>query len=93
MIRVLATIVLPLLLPTLIYVLWLKAAQRTPLASSAVWRALPWPWLLGTGIVLAALTLYAIGARLGGSPEGQYVPPQWVGGKIVPGHIEPPAQR
>jgi Family of unknown function (DUF6111) len=93
MIRFLATIILPLLLPTLLYVLWLVAAQRVPLAGSAAWRALPWPWLLGVGIVLAALTLYVIGARIGGSPVGHYVPPQWIGGKIVPGHIEPPAQR
>ena len=93
MTRFLATIILPLLLPTLLYVVWLLAAQRMRLASSAAWRALPWPWLVASGIVLAALMLYVIGTRSGGAPQGVYVPPQWIGGKIVPGHIEPPAQR
>lgn len=91
MIRIFATIVLPLLLPTVLYVLWLMAAQRMRLGSSAAWRALPWPWLVATGVVLAALMLYVVGTRIGGTPQGHYVPPRWIGGKIVPGHIEPPA--
>jgi hypothetical protein len=95
MIRVLATIILPLLLPTALYVLWLALARRAAFAGPAPWRALPWPWLVGVGVVLAALMLYVIGTRIGGAPQGLYVPPQWIGGKVIPGHVEspPPAQR
>jgi hypothetical protein len=92
MLRILATIILPLLLPTILYVVWLVAARRMPLASSGRWRTLPWPWLAGIGVLLAAAMLYIIDARIGGSAQGVYVPPQWIGGKIVPGHVEPPAR-
>ena len=90
MLRILATIVVPLLLPTILYVLWLVASQRLRLADPAPWRALPWPWLAGAGVLLAAAMLYIIGARIGGAHQGVYVPPQWIGGKIIPGHVEPP---
>jgi hypothetical protein len=95
MLRILATIILPLLLPTILYVLWLAAVRRLPLAGALPWRALPWPWLAGAGVLLAAAMLYAVGTRVGGERQGIYVPPQWIGGKIVPGHIEPtaPAQK
>ena len=93
MIRILFTIVVPLLLPTLVYLLWLAAARRAVLAAPAPWRALPWPWLVGAGLALAAAMLYLIGTRLGGSAQGVYVPPQYIDGRIVPGHVEPPANR
>jgi hypothetical protein len=89
MLRITATIIVPLLLPTFLYLLWLVAVRHLPLASAAPWRALPWPWLAGAGLVLAAAMLYAVGTRVGGMGQGVYVPPQWIGGKIVPGHVEP----
>lgn len=91
MLRILATIIVPLLLPTILYLLWLAAARHLSLANAAPWRSLPWPWLAGAGVVLAAAMLYAIGTRVGGAHQGIYVPPQWIDGKIVPGHIEPAA--
>jgi hypothetical protein len=92
MIRVLLTVVLPLLLPTALYLLWLLAAQRLPLAAPGPWRASP--WLVGIGLALVAAMLYFIGARVGGSPQGVYVPPRYIGGEVVPGHVvPPPAQR
>lgn len=93
MIRILLTVVLPLLLPTLVYFLWLMAAQRAPLGAAAHWRAVPWPWLVGIGLLLVAAMLYFIGTRIGGSPMGIYVPPQYIDGKVVPGHVVPPSQR
>jgi hypothetical protein len=91
MIRVLLTVVLPLLLPTLVYLLWMAAAQRAPRDAAAQWRALP--WLVGIGLVLVAGMLYFIGTRVGGEPQGVYVPPRYVDGEIVPGHVVPPAAK
>ncbi len=88
MTRILLTIVLPLLLPTLVYVLWLAATRRAALAGPAPWQALPWVWLVGAGVALAALLLFIIGVHVG-SPEGTYVPPRYIDGRVVPGHIVP----
>jgi Family of unknown function (DUF6111) len=93
MLRSLAAIALPLLLPAAVYLLWLAAARRLRPAGVSRSRSLPWPWLVGAGLVLAALTLYALGTGFGGAGQGTYVPPRWVGGKIIPGHIVPPALR
>jgi hypothetical protein len=93
MTRILLTIAVPLLLPTLLYLLWLAAARRTVLAAPAPWRALPWPWLVGAGVALAAVMLYLVGTRIGGSPRGVYVPPQYIDGRVVPGHVVPPPAR
>ena len=83
---------MPLLLPTVIYLLWLAAARRAALAAPAPWRALPWAWLAGVGVALAAAMLYLIGTRIGGSPQGVYVPPKYIDGRVVPGHVVPPAR-
>jgi hypothetical protein len=93
MIRILLTIVLPLLLPTALYLVWLVAARRVEFAAPGPWRALPWPWLLAVGLALAAVVLFVVGTRIGGSPQGVYVPPKYIDGKVVPGHVEPPASR
>lgn len=93
MTRILLTVVLPLLLPTLLYLLWLLAAQRASLAAPAQWRALPWPWLVGIGLVLVAAMLYFIGTRVGGEAQGVYVPPRYIDGRIVPGHVVPPSAK
>lgn len=87
--RILLTFLLPLLLPTMIYVAWLYTARPGQYAAPTPWRALPWPWLVAAGLGLMALMLYGMGARLGGEPEGTYVPPHVVDGRVVPGHIVP----
>ena len=87
MIRILLTIVLPLLLPTLLYLLWLTASRRAAWAAPAPWRDMPWVWLAAAGIVLAALLLFFINVRVGS--QGAYVPPKYIDGRIVPGHVVP----
>jgi hypothetical protein len=91
MTRIALTVLLPLLLPTLLYVLWLAMARpahqvRLPPVER---RALPWPWLLAIGLGLAALVLYRAESRLSGATEGVYVPPKYVDGQVVPGHLVP----
>ncbi len=85
--RILLSIVLPFLLPTLFYAAWLFLTRRL---EGIGWTSFPWPWLAGSGIALAALFLYVVNVHFGQAPQGTYVPPQWIDGKVVPGHLEPP---
>jgi len=93
MLRVFFTIVLPLALPTALYLLWMRIAQRAPRGpqdgESVRWAALPWVWLGGAGVLLLALVLFVVTVHFGTSQPGIYVPPRWENGKIVPGHVVP----
>jgi hypothetical protein len=88
MLRVFLTIVLPLLLPTALYLLWVAVlGSREGVAMS--WVAVPWIWLAGAGVILLTIVLFVVTVHFGSSQEGVYVPPRWEGGRIVPGHVEP----
>jgi len=88
MLRVLLTIVLPLLLPTALYLFW--ATTLRPARNEAIfWWALPWLWLAGAGVALLAIVLLIVTVHFGTPQEGIYVPPRWENGHIVPGHMEP----
>jgi ABC-type phosphate transport system auxiliary subunit len=87
--RVALTILLPLLLPTILYVLWAAAAgRRQPVGTSALGQGVPWLWLAAGGIILAAIMLIIVNVGVG-APEGTYVPPHVVDGQVVPGHVLP----
>ena len=92
--RVLLTIVLPLILPTALYLIWVTTLRRqsSPDADSR-WTALPWVWLAGAGLVLLAIVLFVVTVHFGAPQQGVYVPPRWQNGHIVPGHIEPQPSR
>ena len=87
--RVLLTIVLPLLLPTVMYLLWVTTLRPARRDGATLCRALPWVWLAGAGIALLAIVLFVVTVHFGGRQEGVYVPPRWENGHVVPGHIEP----
>ena len=89
MLRVFFTIVLPLLLPTALYLVWLRIAHRSQQDGAVHWVALPWLWLAGAGALLLALVLFVVTVHFGTSTPGTYVPPRWEDGRIVPGHVEP----
>jgi hypothetical protein len=89
MLRVFATIVLPLLLPTLIYLLWVRIADPAQQGRPVRWAALPWVWLAGAGTVLLILVLLVVNLRFGTEQPGVYVPPRYEGGRILPPHIDP----
>jgi len=106
MLRVFLTIVLPLVLPTALYLVWLRVAhwlpggspQGSPPAQSqpgewVQWAALPWVWLAAAGALLLALMLFVVTVHFGTAQPGTYVPPRWENGRIVPGHIEPTRDR
>jgi 4-amino-4-deoxy-L-arabinose transferase-like glycosyltransferase len=86
--RVFLTIILPLELPTALYVLWAVSAGRVDMAAAAPWRELPWTWLGAIGVVLVVAVL-AYAVEFGGTKEGTYVPPHLENGHVVPGHVAP----
>jgi hypothetical protein len=87
--RVFLTIVLPLALPTVLYLLWLRAARWTESGGAVRWQGMPWIWLVGAGVLLLAAVLLTITVHFGTQQSGVYVPPHLRDGQIVPGHIEP----
>ena len=89
MFRVGLTIVLPLILPTGLYLLWIAAlgAPRDSAASAST--AVPWAWLAAAGAVLLAIVLVVVTVGFGTAQQGSYVAPRWQNGRIIPGHIEP----
>lgn len=51
--RILLTYVVPIVLPTALYFLWLNLLRRSGKATAAV--QVPWVMLLGAGVLLAAV--------------------------------------
>jgi hypothetical protein len=89
MIRKLLTVVLPLVLPLLLYFGYAYLAQRRAGANGTAappWHKGPWPILLlaGAGLMFAALALWR--ASEGIDPGTEIVPPSYVDGEIRPGH-------
>jgi Family of unknown function (DUF6111) len=87
--RELLTLVVPLLLPTVLYLMWFRVMRRPEADGAVEWRALPWMWLAVSGVALAALLLFVVTVHYGISTPGVYVPPRDENGRIVPGHIVP----
>ncbi|HEY2892416.1 MAG TPA: hypothetical protein VGJ31_17395 [Dongiaceae bacterium] len=84
--RQLGEIVLPLILPTLIYfgyVLYARArgAQETP--------DMPWVWLGAAGGLLLGVTFLALALLGGASPSEVYQPAKVVNGTVQPGEFKP----
>lgn len=89
MLRVFLTIVLPLFLPTAIYVAWVAimhyAANREPVR----FGALPFLWLAAVGVLLLGLVLVIVTVHFGEPAAGLYVPPRYEGGRVLPPEIQP----
>lgn len=80
-----------LLAPTILYLGYLVLARKAAVGkgeTAKTLRGLPWPWLLGIGVVLMAASLVAIALTSGEDPEGTYVPPHVVDGKVVPAEVQ-----
>lgn len=89
MLREFLTLVVPLLLPTILYLLWLRAMRWSETGSAIAWHRLPWVWLVLTGVALTALVLFVVTVGFGTAMPGIYIPPRFENGRIIPGHIEP----
>lgn len=95
MIRIILTYLVPLALPTAVYLLWFwLTRQRAASGQAAVaaeaeegewWRTVPWAWLALAGIALVGATLFVFALSGGGTPGETYVPPHVEDGRVVPG--------
>ncbi len=86
--RAFLAIVLPLALPTALYVLYMTVARRRPGAASAATppMEMPWSWLIIAGGILAIVTLSAL-YLFEDVGRGQYHPAQIIDGEIKPGYF------
>jgi hypothetical protein len=93
MVREFLAIVLPLLLPTALYLLWMGTLGAPHEGAAIPWTSVPWVWLAGAGAALLAIVLLVVTVGFGTQQQGVYVAPRWQNGHIIPGHIEPQAPR
>lgn len=83
--------ILPLLLPLVIYLIWLGRARRNALTTGAGLppaRDAPWLWMAGAALAALAAGTMLFALTTGEEPGGVYIPPYVKDGEIVPGHIE-----
>ncbi len=82
MFRIILSFFLPLFLPLLIYRIG-RTAYRVP-------KEKPYPvyTLAVSGLILMFLTLSVFALRDRAPADSIYVPPRYVDGRIVPGHME-----
>lgn len=79
-------ILLPLVLPTVIYIAYLWTFRPR---QGAGFPEIPWIWLGAAGVLLLAVTFLALTLLGGADPTERYLPPKVVDGQVVPGHYVP----
>jgi hypothetical protein len=77
-------------LTTALYLAWVGFLAAPRDGGAPPWAAIPWGWLAGAGALLLAVVLFVVTVGFGTAERGVYVAPQWLNGRIVPGHIVPP---
>ena len=62
--RVILVIFVPLVSPTVLYIIWRTFAPPKFGGSEVIardqWEPLPWPWLIGCGFVLMLITMASV---------------------------------
>ncbi len=89
MLRVVLSVILPLLLPTALFFLYAWYVSRRAQAAGAEPRQIdvPWSWLAIAGMLLVLVTL-AINVIYGHAEKGStYEPARLENGKLVPGRV------
>lgn len=89
--KIFLTRILPLLLPLILFGIWLYLARRKAKAAGNPMPRLgdaPWAWLAITGMLTLVIGLLTFGLFAGEEPGGNYIPPHIEDGKVVPGRIE-----
>jgi hypothetical protein len=93
MLRELFQIGVPLILPFLVYGLWLKWARARAIREGRdiipPWDRGPWLLLLFIGVLLTAAILIYTALGTGASPDSIYHAPELKDGVVKPGYFEP----
>lgn len=79
-------IVIPLLLPTVLYFIYLRVARRRA-GANAPTPDVPWFWLAIAGAALVIISLVGFSFTGGAPPGSHYEPAKVIDGKIVPGEF------
>ncbi|MDX1575796.1 MAG: hypothetical protein R3285_06365 [Kiloniellales bacterium] len=83
------TIALPLVLPFLLYWLYLAIARRRASVAGGAppprWQEAPWIWIAAAGVALMAASIAVFGVTSGVEPGVRLQPPTLIDGEIVPG--------
>ena len=90
MIRQIVTIAVPLLAPTIAYILYIYFSRKNQEDEEEGrevphWRQWPWVILVPSGALLAALSLFILGITGEQHDPNTYIPPRLEDGKIIPG--------
>lgn len=92
--RVLLQYLLPLLLPTVLYIIYMMWARRRAVAGGEAvpaWSEGPVFWFALAGLLLVLASLIALFAFESDHGMGKiYQPPKLEDGKVVPGQFAPP---
>lgn len=90
--RVLLQYLLPLLLPTIIWLVWYFAVGYRQSAGGRDLRLAhgPWFWLFLGGVGLLSLSLIYTALTRGYDPSGTYEAPHLEDGRVVPGRVRQP---
>ncbi len=88
--RALLQYLVPLILPTVLYLIWALAIRDSGSGRklATIIREGPWFWLITAGMLLAGASLVATALTGGGNAGGTYVAPRLEDGRVIPGHIE-----
>lgn len=87
--RILIEYILPLALPTVLWLAWLAHLQKRARAKGGVdWQAVPWTWLLALGLVLALVIAGGITFTEGYHTGGYHPAAIDDHGRMVPGRFE-----
>ncbi len=87
--RALLAIVVPLALPTALYVIYMALARRRGgvAGAAAATMEMPWSWLIAAGGILAVVTFAALYVFEDGG-RGQYHPAEVIDGELKPGYFD-----
>ena len=95
MIRKLLMVVLPLLLPTLIYMAYMLVERRRAVASGDTplpwWAGAPWATLVISGVALSAIVLITVAVTGGSEVHRTYYPTHPIDGRKQGGETTPTA--
>lgn len=93
MTRIMLQYVLPLLLPALVFLVWVMLTRQRAGGQETAMERLqkgPWFWLIVGGFALMAAGLAYVGLTQGSKPGGIYQAPRYEDGRVIPGGVIKP---